>query len=248
MTSPTLQPWQSGPATPRLSGADVHVWRAALNPPSAELASITAVLDAGEAERARTCRLPQERARFVAAHGALRLVLARYAQVPAAHLRFGTSERGRPFLLEPAGSRIDFNLSHSAATALIAVARDHRVGIDIEYIDPSVDHLAMARRFFAADDADLVGRLPEQDAREVFFTRWTWRESHAKAVDGPLSHRLDGVLSDRAPVQVGPWGLWDLPVGAQARATLAAVHHPAQRVRLYDCTPQPLTLPAVLGG
>ncbi|WP_194280775.1 4'-phosphopantetheinyl transferase family protein [Streptomyces fagopyri] len=204
-----------------LADREVHVWRAGLVIGSEELRKFASLLGSEETDRARSCLLPVERRRFVAAHGSLRLVIARYVDRPAADLRFGRSARGRPFLLEPGGSPIDFSLSHSSGTALIAVARGRRVGVDVEQIDPAVDHRAMARRFLTAEEAEMIRVLPEEAARREFFMRWTWREAHAKAVDGPLSRVLDGLDPSRTPVRAGSWGLWRLPVGPEACATLA---------------------------
>lgn len=228
--------WSPGPQRPRLTVQDVHVWRAGLDLSDAELRAGAGLLDEEESARARDCRLPRERARFVAAHAALRTVLARYGDVSPRRLRFARSDRGRPYLRQPFIDGLDFNMSHTAETALIAVALGRRVGVDIEHIDPSVDHMGLARRFLGAEDVEAIRALPAESGRRLFFTRWTWRESHAKAVDGPLSRRLMAVQTDRIPVRVGSWSLWNVPVGPTACATLAVMRDPElpQRVRLYD--------------
>lgn len=235
--------WSPGPQRPRLTDQDVHVWRADLNLSDAELRAGYGLLDEQESARARDCRLPHERARFVAAHAALRTVLARYVDVCPTGLRFGRSDRGRPYLTQPSIESLDFNLSHTAETALIAVAFGRRVGVDIEHIDPAVDHMGLARRFLGAEDVEAIRALPTESGRRLFFTRWTWRESHAKAIDGPLSRRLMAMGADRVPVRVEGCSLWNVPVGSKACATLAVTRDPElpQKVWLYNYLGAPAT-------
>ncbi|MER6914833.1 4'-phosphopantetheinyl transferase superfamily protein [Streptomyces sp. NPDC000594] len=85
---------------------------------------------------------------------------------------------------------LDFSLSHSGATALIAVAHRTRVGVDIEEIDPALDHRTMARRFLGPAEAELAAALPDPAGRRVFFTGWTRREAFAKAADCPIPRTL----------------------------------------------------------
>ena len=64
---------------------------------------------------------------------ALREILGRYLGRPADELRFERGRYGKPRLAEPAGE-LAFNLSHSGALALVAVAADREVGVDVERI------------------------------------------------------------------------------------------------------------------
>jgi 4'-phosphopantetheinyl transferase len=86
-------------------------------------------------ERDRAARLPGDRARgrWVAARWALRGVLGHYTgQEPGEiELRFG--ERGKPMLADP-DTPLRFNLSHSGDRALIAVAGEREVGVDVQLI------------------------------------------------------------------------------------------------------------------
>lgn len=220
--------WPPGPAEARLADHEVHVWRVSLDPaenstcPYAGL-PYAEVLSPEERTRADRCRLDLERARFMAARSALRTVLSRYTGQSPADIRLGRSPRGRPFLLErPAGGGVDVNLSHSGRSALIAVTREGRVGVDLEEIRTDVDHRAMARRFFSPAEAELIGNLPEAAGRRAFFTRWTWREAYAKAADVAVPRLLDGADLARMPISVGFWKLRTLPVGRDYRATVAA--------------------------
>jgi 4'-phosphopantetheinyl transferase len=203
------------------------VWRVHLDAAPDRRARLRSSLSRDEEDRARRCRLPEQRDRSVVAWGALRDVLSRYTGTRPERLRFERGPRGRPRLADPDGGGLDFNLSHSGPVALIAVARGGRVGVDVESVDPALDHRAMARRFLGADDAALIRDLPDAAGRLAFFTRWTWREAYAKAVDCPIPRTLD------VPA---PWRLWDLAVGPGVRAALAA-HASAGPPRCWQWEP-----------
>ncbi|MFE7805127.1 4'-phosphopantetheinyl transferase family protein [Streptomyces sp. NPDC057430] len=213
MTEPQGE-WRPAPARVPPDGDGVHVWRLHLDVSPDRLRQLAPLLGTDETARARRCALPRERDRFVAARGAVRAVLSRYTGVPAERLTFDRSRRGRPRLsgeAAEAGEGLDFNLSHSGGAALIAVARGARVGVDVEEIDPALDHRAMARRFLNATEGEIVEALPGDAGRRMFFSRWTRREAYAKMTDGAIPRTL---------TVVAPHVLWDLAVGPDACAAL----------------------------
>jgi 4'-phosphopantetheinyl transferase len=77
----------------------------------------------------------RHRRRFVVAHSALRRILAGYTARPAHELEFRSGPQGMPALAySRAGMRpgLEFNLSHSANLALVAVAWERPVGVGLE--------------------------------------------------------------------------------------------------------------------
>ena len=107
----------------------VHVWRAALDAPGWPGAE---ELPAEERERAAGFRREQPARRWLAARWALRRVLERYLDRPAAAIELEVAERGKPRLRDGV---LEFNLSHSAGLALVAVTDGRAVGVDVELIE-----------------------------------------------------------------------------------------------------------------
>jgi len=107
--------------------AELHVWHARLD------AGWPGVEDLPPAERERADRIvrPAARKRWVGARWALRGVLGRYLEREPARIELRCSERGKP-ALATAEEPLRFNLSHSGDVALIAVAHDREVGIDVQ--------------------------------------------------------------------------------------------------------------------
>ena len=113
------------------------------------------------------------------AHGVLRSLLSRYTGRDARTLRFTVSPYGKPELEGEVGLR--FNLSHSRGCAVYVVARNRRVGVDIEWIDPAVDALGIAGRYFSpAECAAIRSNAPELRMK-AFYAYWTCKEAYVKA-------------------------------------------------------------------
>lgn len=157
-----------------LAEADVHVWAVDLREPAPDA---LAQLSAEEIERAARFQFERDRRRFVAARAGLRRVLGAYLGCGAREIRFEAEAMGKP---RTAG--IEFNLSHSHELALVAVAGGTAVGVDVEYLRPQPDAVAIARRFFPPAEAAAVGEDPG-----VFFRVWTQREAWLKAEGAGLA-------------------------------------------------------------
>jgi 4'-phosphopantetheinyl transferase len=123
---------------------------------------------------------------------------------------------GKPALSPEFGSRLTFNLSHSAGLALIAIAAHSSVGIDLEYIRAQSDDAEVARRFFSAVEVDRLHMLPSHLYAEAFFSCWTKKEAYLKACGDGLAMPLNSfsvpLTTDPAhtPVNLYGWSLYTL--------------------------------------
>jgi len=98
--------------------------------------------------------------------------------------------RGRPYV-HGCAEPVDINWSHSGQALLVAAGQGGRLGVDIEWMRPKRNALALAGRFFAASEADQLRALPE-DARELAFTRlWCAKEALLKAHGHGISYGLE---------------------------------------------------------
>ena len=211
MTSDFALDWRraSPGEPPALAAEAVHVWRIRLDPPGDQADAWELLSDE---ERQRATRLMQERhrRRFVVAHSALRRILAGYTARQARELEFTTGEHGKPALATAAGESrraVEFNLSHSADLALVAVARERPVGVDLERWEREMDHLALARRFFSPVERASLGALAERrdDLVDGFFAAWSRKEAYLKARgEGVLRglHHFDVTLAPGEPARL----------------------------------------------
>jgi 4'-phosphopantetheinyl transferase len=131
---------------------------------------------ADEELRAAAFHAEAVRERYLRAHRALRAVLARATDAP---LHFAATEKGKPWL--PAAPDLKFSLSRSHEMALIAVALDVEVGVDVERVRPIPEFLAIAERFFPPSEAAAFAATPAAGRERDFFRRWTRVEAMLKA-------------------------------------------------------------------
>jgi 4'-phosphopantetheinyl transferase len=99
---------------------------------------------------------------------------------------------GRPHL-DGGTHHVDLNWSHSGDWLIVAYAEGVRVGIDIELLQPRPRALALAQRFFAAEEIAWLTTLADDPARlQHAFTRlWCAKEAVLKAHGRGLSFGLD---------------------------------------------------------
>jgi 4'-phosphopantetheinyl transferase len=170
---------------------DLRIWHASLDLDDDLAAGLAETLADDERARAARFMFERDRRRFVAARGILRSILGAMLALDANRVRFAYAERGKPSLAGELGHDISFNLAHSEGHALIAVANGADVGVDLEAIQPRIEPLAIAERFFAPNERAALRALPEAEHLPAFFRCWTRKEAYIKALGSGLSHPLD---------------------------------------------------------
>ena len=148
-------------------------------------------------------RSAQLQQRFIAAHGGLRQLLGRYLGAHPSQVRFVHNEFGKPALSGQFGGRLTFNLSHSADLALIGIAADAEIGVDVEHIREEPDFTEIAQWFFAAAEVEELNRLPSELRTRAFLSSWTRKEAYAKA-------RGEGLGATNEIAQPPGWSLYSL--------------------------------------
>jgi 4'-phosphopantetheinyl transferase len=179
-----------------------------------EEARLDRIVSATRRERART------------AWGARRVILARILGRAPRDIVIARHGRGAP-TVDVSGHPLHVSLSHSEDWMLLAASRMHRLGVDIERIDPDADVVRLARRFFTTDEAAALNVLPEDETRRAFFRIWTRKEAVLKGLGGGVPSRLRAVPVDAGEgrqivrIGVGDWTLHDLAAPADYAAALA---------------------------
>ncbi len=184
--------WRLPPNTLDLQPHQVDVWCAHLNIPNDSLKSLETTLSADEAERAAHFHFPADRDRFIASHGFLRDVLARYLHCEPRQLIFSIGTYGKPALFANSSQKkIEFNLSHSRDYALVAVTWEHKVGIDVEWARQGISSQVIARQYFSKSEVAELVALPSEKWQAGFFNCWTRKEAYIKAQGQGLSLPLE---------------------------------------------------------
>jgi 4'-phosphopantetheinyl transferase len=192
---------------------EVHVRALDLSRPPGEVGGL---LPSGDLRRAE-----RRGVRWANARAGLRELLGRYLDADPAGLAI--VENGKPRLDPP--SPLRFNLSHSGDVAVVAVASEREVGVDVEAVEDR-DVARLARRMFLAAEQAAVAEAA--DPLLAYHRHWVAKEAFAKAtgkglasmrsfevsLDGPEGPRLVHVANDRR--EAARWSLAlleDLPDG-----------------------------------
>lgn len=185
--------WLPGPVSPVLVDGQVHVWRIdqAVGEDEGRRTELYGVLDDRERARADRFKSPIHRGRFILRHAAARGILARYLGSKAEAIRYTVDPNGKPRVAGGRGEPVvHFNLSDSHDLALLAVAGDHAVGVDIEYLRPGRASRALAERFFAAGEVEALAKVPDACFADAFFACWTRKEAFVKGVGVGITSTL----------------------------------------------------------
>lgn len=230
--------WLDPPGSLSLGIDEVHVWRATLEMQQSQSAFMKSILSDDELSRSVKLHFQKDRDHFVAARGLLRVILGAYLDIGPKELRFSYGPFGKPFLAEGTpGKRIRFNVSHSQGLALLAVAHDREIGVDLEHLLPY--HLVrdIAEQFFSRQEVEVLNALPEHLRPKMFFTLWTRKEAYIKAlgegfsadtgcIDFLLRRNCAGVSKTDGGCSNGkPWQLEDLAVSPDFAAAIAVAGH-----------------------
>jgi len=211
---------------------EIHIWRVPLDTPPPKIA----ILSPAERDRASRFYAERDRIRYQNAHTALRQILARYTNHQPQTLEFQLNQYGKPSLIN--APAVEFNLSHSNSLALIAI-HPSPVGVDIEHLRANFDVVALAERYFAPAETELV----RADA-ERFFEFWTRKEAFIKAIGMGVSFPLQGFDTCHPRISIYPpetQSEWYAHTFHPAPAYIAAVVTPHSNILLkqFDWTAPP---------
>jgi len=175
----------------------VDIWRVSLKLDSDSVQQANSTLSADESQRAARFHFDKDRQRFTLSHIALRDILSRYLHIQPEKIIFTVGEYGKPAVVS--NLNLDFNLSHSGDYALIAVARGHKTGVDVEHFREELEIEKIAQRFFSNEENAELMSLPLDQQPTGFFNCWTRKEAYIKAHGLGLSLPLDSFDVSLAP-------------------------------------------------
>ncbi len=197
----------------------VQILRVELGMPETALAAMRSKLAQEEAARAAGFKFDVDRNRYVAARGALRHILGGCIGVAPADVCLRVGEHGKPALSEEHNrADLHFNLAHSGGRALVAIASEREVGVDLERVREDIDHQEIAERFFGSERAEALRESPEAERAERFALVWTRMEACAKASGlglGLARTQLDE--HDWEIMTVRPWDGYVAAVASRGR-------------------------------
>jgi 4'-phosphopantetheinyl transferase len=210
----------------------VDVWWLDVDGVEPDLWSLASVLSPRERARAARAGSDAVRRRYTGSHIFLRQVLAAYAGCEAASIVFDYGQLGKPTLSGP-NDQLQFSLAHGGGLAAVAVARQSRVGVDIERVDRDYPWDEVSSRVITPEEEHELAGLGEGVRSEAMFRLWTRKEAVAKATGQGLAlglrdlrvgaggQELAAEMATVVQAAGSAWWLLDLPLGDMWAAALA---------------------------
>lgn len=237
--------------TMHIEKTEIHLWQ--LNLADFDHAEVEETclswLTEPELQRYRRYQFDKHRKQLLLGRVLLRRVLSHYHDAIApTDWQFSYNAYGKP-ALEAAQNvqSLSFNLSHSGARAVIAVARQGDIGVDVEYAVKPRRIEAIAQRYFSPSEAAELLALPAAQQQARFYDLWTLKEAYIKACGMglaiPLQHFSYGFEGDsrlsiafdaeREDSEEG-WQFWQLDATPDYRLALASktdAKRPMQKIK-----------------
>lgn len=236
-----------GPFPRSLSPRELHLWCVDRQHLLAAADLLAECLSPEERDRSQRFVRGIDRQRFTVTHAAVRTILGHYLGIPPGQVEMTIRPGGKPELAPlPHLPPLRYNLSHSEGLAMVAVAINREVGVDVEYVRPFRDIESIVERYFAPGERATWQALPDHERVAAFFRCWTRKEAYLKARGIGLSAGLDQVEVSCAPNEParllwgeGPgdlgvqWQMYDVSPGRDYMAACVA-EQGIDRLSLYQ--------------
>jgi 4'-phosphopantetheinyl transferase len=190
IAEPVLQEWRNGLELSPIAGREIRVLIVDLA--AREITDERhgdfpewGWLDAVERARAERFVRARDRRRFILCRGALRSILGVLTGLSPERVAFRFGPGGKPAIAWPEDSsspaNLSFNVTHSDDLALIAVARDLELGVDLERMRPISQASRIVESYFSTVEHEEFLRLDEPERQVAFIRAWTRKEAVLKA-------------------------------------------------------------------
>ncbi|RUR12755.1 4'-phosphopantetheinyl transferase superfamily protein [Legionella sp. km772] len=165
-----------------LNESRIDLWQFSLEE---ELHAADQLLNSEEKARANRFYFDKHRRRFATSRAAVRIILARYLNVSPEQLEFTYNAQGKPAVIN--SQKLQFNLSHTEDTALLAVGKNFPLGVDIERYSAR-PYEGIAQHLFSDKELEDLKKAPISLKAALFFHVWAQKEAFIKACGLGLSY------------------------------------------------------------
>lgn len=161
-------------------------------------------LSVEEINRAKKFKHLYSYKRYIISRSITRWIIGSYIGKNPKEVEFTYNTYRKPYVDELLLKGIAFNLSHSHQLFCIAIGRVKKVGIDIEYMNPTFDYQLLTDFIFTENEKRLYLTLDKRKQREYFYELWVRKESYVKAIGKGLSCTMNSfeVLEQNSKLQV----------------------------------------------
>ncbi|HAT1798012.1 4'-phosphopantetheinyl transferase superfamily protein [Legionella pneumophila subsp. fraseri] len=165
-----------------LNESRIDLWQFSLD---YELHSAYQLLNTDERSRADRFYFHRHKRRFTNARATLRIILARYLNTSPERLEFTYNAHGKPNVIN--SQKLQFNISHTGETAMLAVGKTYPIGVDIERYSAR-PYEGIGKNLFSEQEYQELKKAPLSLKPALFFHIWAQKEAFIKASGLGLSY------------------------------------------------------------
>lgn len=148
---------------------------------TADLMTFPRVLDSEEQESYAAFKNDAARLQYLLSHVLMRLMLSRKLHAHPAEVRFKRIKGQKPCLDDRHRENcIDFNISHTQGCVACAVIESGAIGIDVEYLDRSLNTDLIAPYSLTEPEMRYINSYNEAERHDKFLHIWTLKEAFLK--------------------------------------------------------------------
>lgn len=134
-----------------------------------------------------------------------RLMMRKFASeilgLPWSDIKFGRTDKGRPFLVNylPESPDVDFNVSHQGSWAVLAANCQSKIGVDVMELEYSggkniPEFFHTMRRQFTSEEWSHINSFPKESTQLAsFYRHWCLKEGVVKALGVGIGFELQRV-------------------------------------------------------
>jgi len=201
----------------------VNIWRIPTTDNPVQLAHYCELLSDDEIQRSNKIMHPEACNTYVTVHAVLRSLLGQQLNLAPKSIQFDNPPNKKPRISH--ADNISFNLSHSQSVSIIAVSKQHEVGVDIETMQTKRNINAIAQRFFTKKESDWIAGMNEKMKSPAFHQLWCHKEALLKGQGSGLQGGLDIIcLAEHdlnKPFYYKDWSILSLSAPENEKAAIA---------------------------
>lgn len=220
------------------NGCNVHLWRYDLQDPVPEVSMDWFSDDDKSLIASR--RSLKDRMQYIYVHAFLKNVLAMYTHQPPNQVQLVIGARGKPALkYSHPHPPFHFSLSYRQGYAVLAIANEASLGVDVEEISEVDSFDSFLDDYFSPDEEQQIRRAKTwEETLTLVYTLWTMKEAMVKALGKGVNdmRRYDVSPFLDIPLNVpgfDPGNYWIVEAIPAAKNYIAAL---AVRANKIHCT------------
>lgn len=182
----------------KIKSGECHIWYFNSNDVSANLVNM---LSEVEKIRYSSYKFKKDKSRFLKSATSLRILLSLYTKISVDNLIICRKcnecgkYHGKPKLIN--FKEINFSVSYSQNMIVIALYKNHEIGIDIEFINYDFPYEEIIEETLATGELKKYNIMCQNEKLKNFYFYWTIKEALTKASGNGLNDNFNRIEIDQ---------------------------------------------------